>query len=98
LGLTGGERGECNYGEAVWSWYTSGFKDARATNGPQSRYGGLFDLLALAVQHISPFTRCETKPLLTMLIAIVGLIATWKTARLLGGAAAGLLASVLLLL
>jgi 4-amino-4-deoxy-L-arabinose transferase-like glycosyltransferase len=59
-------------------------------------YGGGFDLLAAAAAKVLPFGLFETRRLIGAAVGLVGLIATWRVARRLGGPAAGLIALVLL--
>jgi hypothetical protein len=98
VGLTWDEPSEFSYGQNVWAWYRSGFSDVRATQGLQSRYGGLFDLFAELLVRASPLGACETKHLLTALVGLTGVVATWKIAQRLGGSRAGFIAATLLAL
>jgi hypothetical protein len=59
-------------------------------------YGGGFDVAAALAAKVSPFTLFETRRLVGALIGIVGLAATWRLGRRLGGSIAGLIALVLL--
>jgi Dolichyl-phosphate-mannose-protein mannosyltransferase len=61
-------------------------------------YGALFDLLAAIVNKISPLGMFETRHLMNGLVGVVGLVGSWKLGRCLGGARAGFLAALLLLL
>src|SRR5207344_1371575 len=60
------------------------------------KYGGGFDMLAALASKVLPFGLFETRRLLGAAIGIVGLIATWRIGRRLGGPIAGLIALVLL--
>lgn len=87
------------YGEAVLRWFQSGFTDTLAFGyGNLYLYGGLFDAAAQLVARVSPLGVFETRHVLTALVAILGVVGTWRTAALLGGPRAGLLASALLVL
>jgi hypothetical protein len=59
-------------------------------------YGGGFDILATLAAKILPFGLFETRRLLGAAIGLVGLFATWRLSRRLGGPLAGLLAITLL--
>ena len=61
-------------------------------------YGGLFDSVAAAIEHVSPFGEFETRHLLNALVGLFGIVGCWKMARLLGGWSAGFWAVALLAL
>lgn len=98
VGVTWDEPPLIDNGRWVWAWYASGFKDTSAVTGPVSRYGGLFDVLAFAVSRVSPLGPYETKHLLTSLVAVLGIVATWKMAALLRNSRAAFLSATLLTL
>ena len=77
--------------------YGSGFADQRALSFVNLyKYGGGFDMAAALVAKILPFDLFETRRLVGACVGIVGLIATWRIGRHLGGPIAGLIALVLL--
>jgi 4-amino-4-deoxy-L-arabinose transferase-like glycosyltransferase len=85
------------YGERLLALYGSGFADRRALSFVNLyAYGGGFDMLAALAAKVSPFTLFETRRLVGALVGLVGLLATWRTGRRIGGPPAGLLALVLL--
>lgn len=85
------------YGDLLLALFGSGFSDQRAFSFVNLYYyGGGFDVAAALVAKISPFTLFETRRLVGGLIGIVGLAATWRLGRRLGGPVAGLIALVLL--
>jgi dolichyl-phosphate-mannose-protein mannosyltransferase len=85
------------YGELLLRLYGSGFADDRALNFVNLyKYGGGFDMAAALVAKVLPFGLFETRRLIGAAVGIVGLIATWRTARRLGGPVAGLVALTLL--
>jgi hypothetical protein len=85
------------YGQLLLSLYGSGFADKRALSFVNLyMYGGGFDLLATLAGKILPFGLFETRRLIGALIGLVGLFATWRLGRRLGGPFAGLIALVLL--
>ena len=85
------------YGALLISLYRSGFSDRRALSFVNLyMYGGGFDIVAALAAKIMPFGVFETRRLLGAVVGLVGLFATWRLGRRLGGPLAGL-ASVLLL-
>jgi Dolichyl-phosphate-mannose-protein mannosyltransferase len=85
------------YGSLLVSLYGSGFTDQRALSFVNLyMYGGGYDLLATLAGKALPFDLFETRRLVGAAIGLVGLFATWRLARRLGGPLAGLIALVLL--
>jgi 4-amino-4-deoxy-L-arabinose transferase-like glycosyltransferase len=85
------------YGALLVSLYRSGFSDQRALSFVNLyMYGGGFDILATLAAKVLPFGLFETRRLLGAAVGLIGLFATWRLGRRLGGPLAGLL-SVLLL-
>jgi len=85
------------YGALLISLYRSGFTDQRALSFVNLyMYGGGFDMIATLAAKALPFGLFETRRLVGALIGIVGLFATWRLGRRLGGPFAGLVALVLL--
>jgi hypothetical protein len=85
------------YGERLLALYGSGFADRRALSFVNLyAYGGGFDMLAALAAKVSPFTLFETRRLVGALVGFVGLLATWRTGRRIGGPPAGLLTLILL--
>jgi len=85
------------YGALLVSLYQSNFTDQRALCFVNLyMYGGGFDILATLAAKILPFGLFETRRLLGAAVGLVGLLATWRLGRRLGGPLAGLLAIILL--
>jgi hypothetical protein len=85
------------YGDLLLKFYISGFTDRRALSFVNLyMYGGGFDMSAAALAKILPFGLFETRRLCGAIVGILGLIATWRIARRIGGPVAGLLALLLL--
>jgi len=85
------------YGTLLVSLYQSNFGDQRALSFVNLyMYGGGFDILATLAAKILPFGLFETRRLLGAAVGLVGLFATWRLGRRLGGPLAGLLAVTLL--
>jgi 4-amino-4-deoxy-L-arabinose transferase-like glycosyltransferase len=85
------------YGALLVSLYRSGFSDRRALSFVNLyMYGGGFDILATFAAKIPPLGLFETRRLVGALIGLIGLFATWRLGRRLGGPLAGLLSILLL--
>jgi hypothetical protein len=98
-GVAWDEQGETVEGALLLRYYASGFRDHSAYEFVNFRYyGGGFELPAAALARVLPFGEYATRHLLSALLGLVGLAATWRLARSLGGARTGLLAALLLLL
>ncbi len=98
-GITWDEEWQNVYGKKLLEYYLSGFVDRSAFSYSNLYlYGGLFDLVAAALNHISPIGEYETRHLLGGLVGVVGLIGCWRLARLLAGERAAFLAVVLITL
>jgi hypothetical protein len=87
------------YGNFVLDYYLSGFADRRALHFQDlTNYGALFDTTAAALNRFSPLGVYETRHLLNGIVGLVGLLGCWKLGRRLGGARAGFLALLFLVL
>jgi hypothetical protein len=85
------------YGELLLSLYGSGLSDTRALSFVNLYlYGGGFDMAAALLAKILPFELFETRRLLGAAVGLLGLFATWRIGRRVGGPFAGLIALVLL--
>jgi len=85
------------YGELLLSLFGSGLRDTRAFSFVNLyMYGGGFDMAAALAAKVLPFDLFETRRLVGAAVGIVGLLATWRLARRLGGPVAGLSALILL--
>src|SRR5262245_29876658 len=70
------------YGELLLSFYGSGFADKRALSFVNLyMYGGGFDMAAALIAKLLPFDLFETRRLVGALVGVIGLVATWRTAR-----------------
>jgi len=88
---------QSQYGELLLKLYGSGFADRRALSFVNLYYyGGGFDMAAALAAKVLPFGQFETRRLVGAIFGIVGLIATWRLARRLGGPLAGVSALALL--
>jgi len=85
------------YGDLLLKLFGSGFADTRALSFVNLyKYGGGFDMLAALAAKVLPFDLFETRRLVGAAVGILGLIATWRFGRRLGGPIGGLIALVLL--
>ena len=85
------------YGDLLLAFYVSGLSDQRALSWVNLyMYGGGFDLAAALAAKVLPFGVFETRRLAGAAVGLIGLVATWRTGRRIGGPLAGLVALVLL--
>ena len=85
------------YGALLVSLYQSNFADQRALSFVNLyMYGGGFDIIAALAAKSLPFGLLETRRLVGAAVGLVGLFATWRLGRRLGGPLAGLLGLLLL--
>jgi hypothetical protein len=88
-----------HYAELIVAYYASGFID-QSVFGFQNLYlyGGLFDIIAVALNHVIPIDPYDLRHILCALIGIGGIGAAAAAARLIAGPRAGLIAAVSLML
>src|SRR3984893_6470375 len=88
-----------HYAELIIAYYTSGFKDL-SVFGFQNLYlyGGLFDIIAVALSHAVPIDPYDLRHILCALIGVGGIGAAAATARLIAGPRAGLITATSLTL
>ncbi|HEY5166751.1 MAG TPA: glycosyltransferase family 39 protein [Pseudolabrys sp.] len=85
------------YGDLLLKLYGSGFADTSALSFVNLyKYGGGFDMAAALAAKVLPFGLFETRRLIGAAVGIIGLFATWRLGRRLGGPIAGLSALALL--
>lgn len=85
------------YGDLLLAFYGSGFSDQRALSFVNLyKYGGGFDMAAALAAKMLPFGLFETRRFVGAAVGIVGLIATWRIGRRIGGPITGLVALLLL--
>ena len=96
-GLAWDDYTHSQYGDLLLKLYGSGFDDKRALSFVNLyMYGGGFDMAAALAAKLLPFDLFETRRLMGAIVGIIGLFATWRLGRRLGGPVAGLCAMVLL--
>jgi hypothetical protein len=85
------------YGELIIAYYASGFKDLSVFSFQNLYlYGGLFDIVVVALSHLLPIDPYDLRHILCAMIGIGGIGAAAATARLIAGPRAGLIATVAL--
>ncbi|MGZ5803423.1 MAG: ArnT family glycosyltransferase [Xanthobacteraceae bacterium] len=85
------------YGDLLLKLFGSGFTNRDAlTFVNLYAYGGGFDVFTALVAKISPFDLWETRRLCGAIVGLIGLAATWRIGRRIGGPLAGLIALDLL--
>ena len=84
-----------HYGELIIAYYTSGFRD-QSVFGLDNLYlyGGLFDIVVVALSHLVPIDPYDLRHILCALIGIAGICATAATARRIAGPRAALIAAM----
>ncbi len=93
--ISNDEQVQQHYGELIVAYYASGFTDQALFHFDNLYlYGGLFDVLAVLIQHLIPFVDpYHLRHVLCALIGIAGIGAVWATARLVAGQRAGAIAA-----
>jgi hypothetical protein len=98
-GITWDEYLQSTYGEYIIRWYTSFFHDQSAlTYKNLEYYGGFFDVVAQLTSRISPVGIYETRHFVNALFGLLGIITVYGIGKYLGGAFAGFLSALFLLL
>src|SRR5438067_5928249 len=97
FGLGWDDYTHAQYGDLLVAFYGSGLTDKRALSFVNLyMYGGGFDLFAALAAKVLPLGLFETRRLAGAAIGLIGLMATWRTGRRIGGPFAGLMALLLL--
>jgi hypothetical protein len=93
--ITNDEEVQQRYGELIVAYYTSGFKDQGVFSFQNLYlYGGLFDIIAVALSRVVPIDPYDLRHILCALIGIGGVGVAAATARLIAGPRAALIAAV----
>ncbi len=95
--ITNDEWIQHRYGKLIVAYYASGFAD-RSVFGLDNLYlyGGLFDIAAVLLSHVVALDAFDLRHLMCAMIGLAGLGSAMATARMIGGARAGLLAGAAL--
>lgn len=98
-GISNDEYVQHTYGQMLLDWYQSGFKDQDAFHYRNLYlYGGLFDIIAAALDPYIPVMIWDIRHLLSALFGLLGFYGVSRFADLLGGHRLSLLAMTLLFL
>jgi len=102
FGVSWDEEVQATYGTFLLNYYSAWFPDAAVVDQIRLHdlyyYGGLYEWVVAAAQGISPFSIWDTRHLVNAAVALLGVVGTWKLARLLLGPRAALFAAIALLL
>ena len=83
------------YGELIVAYYASGFTDQSLFSfGNLYLYGGLFDVVVIALGHLVPIDPYDLRHILCALTGIAGIATTAATTRLIAGPRAALFAAI----
>lgn len=86
-------------GKNVLAYYATFFADRNVlTYHNLYLYGGVFDGLSALASLVSPLGEYQTSHLLNALVGMIGILGTWKLARMLAGPRAAFLAALFLTL
>ncbi len=97
-GVTWDEDAHNWYGNFVLDYYISFFGDKTALHWRDLyNYGAAFDMIAAALNRVSPIGVYETRHLLNGLVGILGLIGCGRLGREVAGPRAGFIATLLLI-
>ena len=95
--ISNDEEVQHRYGELIIAYYGSGFADQRLFNFQNLYlYGGLFDVVAVALSHLIPVDPYDLRHILCGLTGIGGIVAAAAIARLIAGSRAALVAVIAL--
>lgn len=98
-GISNDEYVQHTYGQMLLDWYQSGFKDQDAFHYRNLYlYGGLFDIIAAALDPYIPVMIWDIRHLLSALFGLLGFYGVSQFGRLLGGPRLALLAMTMLFL
>ena len=97
--ISNDEEVQQRYGELIVAYYASSFADQGLFHFRNLYlYGGLFDIVAVALEKILPLDIYAVRHVLSALTGVGGIVAVWATARAIAGSRAGLLAAAALTL
>jgi len=94
-GASWDERGHIQHGDDIVKYFQAGMTEA-AIPDHRPTFGGGYNATAALFSNLLPHKRITSNHLFTALLGLLGLMGTWRLGRLLGGAAGGLLALLLL--
>ena len=86
-----------HYGTLILAYYRSWFTNRSVFHFDNLYlYGGLFDIIAVALSNLLPLNPYHIRHILCVLMGVSGIGATWATARLIAGPRAGFLSAAAL--
>jgi hypothetical protein len=92
--ISNDEEVQQRYGELIITYYVSGFADHALFHFKNLYlYGGLFDIVAVLLQHVLPMEPYDVRHILCALIGIAGIGAVWATTRMIAGPRAAAIAA-----
>jgi hypothetical protein len=94
-GMSWDERDHARLGDDIVTYFQAGMT-SDALPRHRTTFGGGYNLAASLFSNLVPHARITTNHLFTALLGLLGLMGAWRLGRLLGGAAGGLLALLLL--
>jgi hypothetical protein len=94
-GMSWDERGHIQHGDDIVKYFQAGMTEATIPDH-RPTFGGGYNVMAALFSNLLPHKRITSNHLFTALLGLLGLLGTWRLGRLLGGAAGGLLALLLL--
>ena len=98
-GISNDEYVQHTYGQMLLDWYSSGFTDQDAFHYRNLYlYGGLFDIIAAALDPYFPIMIWDIRHLLSALFGLLGFYGVSRFGNLLGGQRLALLSMLMLLL
>ncbi len=98
-GISNDEYVQHTYGQMLLDWYSSGFTDQDAFHYRNLYlYGGLFDIIAAALDPYFPIIIWDIRHLLSALFGLLGFYGVSRFANLLGGQRLALVSMLMLLL
>jgi hypothetical protein len=98
-GISNDEYVQHTYGQMLLDWYSSGFTDQDAFHYRNLYlYGGLFDIIAAALDPYVPIMIWDIRHLLSALFGLLGFYGVSRFAYLLGGQRLALVSMLMLLL
>jgi len=98
-GISNDEMVQHTYGQLLLKFYASGLQDVSAFEYKNLYlYGGFFDLIAAALEQVSPLWVWDLRHLLSAVFGFVGIIAIYRSALLLADHRAGFISALLLVI
>jgi hypothetical protein len=95
--ISNDEEVQQRYGELIITYYLSGLTDQAVFHFQNLYlYGGLFDIIAVLLQHLLPFEPYDIRHILCALIGIGGIVGAWATTRMIAGPRAAAIAAAAL--